>query len=94
VDVGFIKVDDVTKDWTEGNGWGQGNFTLVRHGVKERSPYALRDTYVEFPNFEPGVYFMFVKINWNGKAAGKTFSVNCYGPSNVEFIEDMSEYYD
>lgn len=66
----------------------------MKHGVKERSPYALRDTYVEFPYFEPGTYFMYIKINWNGKAATKSFSVNCYGPEVIDFCDEMSEYYD
>jgi hypothetical protein len=37
---------------------------------------------------------MFVKINWNGKAANKSFSVNCYGPDIIDFCDEMSEYYD
>jgi hypothetical protein len=94
VDVGLIKLDDESKDWNEGSGWGSGNYTQMKHGVKERSPYALRDTYIEFPHFEPGVYFMYIKINWNGKASGRTFSVNCYAPSTIEFQDDLSEYYD
>ena len=68
VDVGIIKLDDESKDWVDGNGWGGYNCTQMKHGVKERSPYALRDTYVEFPYFEPGVYFMYIKLHWNQKA--------------------------
>jgi hypothetical protein len=85
VDVGFIKLNDETRDWTEGNTWGMGNYTQVKHGIKEKSPYALRDTYIEFPYFEPGTYFMYVKVNWNGKASCKSFSVNCYGPVLIDF---------
>ena len=62
----------------------------VEGGKKERSPYALRDTYFEFDSFEGGTYYFYSDIHWNGKAADKTFCVNCYGPQKVDFIVDES----
>jgi hypothetical protein len=50
-------------------------------GEKEKSPYALRETYTEFKTFEKGSYYMYAKLDWNDKAATKDFSVNCYAPS-------------
>jgi len=37
---------------------------------------------------------MYVDIQWNGKAQDQTFCVNCYGPSEVIFEGDKSEFVD
>jgi hypothetical protein len=58
------------------------------------SPYALRDTFVEFQYFQAGTYFMYVDIQWNGKSQDKSFSVNCYGPGEVVFEGDKSSLVD
>lgn len=66
------------------------NFEIV-NGEKEVSAYANRDTHVEFQSFEPGMYLMYVEIQWNGKTPNKTFCVNCYGPSEVVWHGDKSK---
>jgi|TARA_B110001450_G_scaffold75285_1_gene71729 hypothetical protein len=54
------------------------------------SAYALRDTHVEFQDFEAGTYLMYVEVQWNGKTPNTTFCVNCYGPSEVIWQGDKS----
>lgn len=76
VDVKFIKVIDDKKGVFD-----DGNCEKITDGEKERSPYALRETYVEFKNFKAGTYYMLVNIKWNEKAASQKYAVNCYGPS-------------
>jgi hypothetical protein len=67
-----------------------GNCYKLQDGELERSSYALRETYTEFKTFEKGTYYMYVKLDWNGEAATKDFAVNCYAPSNVNFLSDES----
>lgn len=82
----FIKV----KDEKNGDIFAEGNCQLVE-GKKEKSPYALRETYTEFKEFEKGTYYMYVKIKWNGKAATKNFAVNCYAPCRINWIADDTD---
>lgn len=75
VDVKFIKV----KDPKLGDIFAPDNCEKIQ-GEKEQSPYALRETYTEFKEFEAGTYYMYVNVKWNGKAATKNYAVNCYSP--------------
>ena len=86
VDVKFVKV----KDEKVGNIFVEGNCQKIE-GLKEESPYALRETYNEFKEFDAGTYYMYVKIKWNGKAATKDFAVNSYSPSKVNWLADDTE---
>ena len=72
------KVGDI---FTEGN-------CLKISGEKEKSPYALRETYTEFKEFDAGTYYMYVKVGWNGKAATKNYAVNCYSQSKCNWMGD------
>lgn len=66
----------------------------IKTGDKEVSAYAQRDTHVEFQSFEKGTYLMYIEIQWNGKTPNKTFCVNCYGPSEVNWVGDVSKLVD
>ena len=88
VKVGFCKIKNPTE--FDATNLDPSNFESIRNGEQEKSPYALRDTYIEFTSFAPGTYLMYIDIQLNGKAQDKSFSVNCYGPSKVIFEDDLS----
>ena len=54
----------------------------------------MRETYTEFQEFEAGTYYMYVKLEWNGKAGSKTYAVNCYSPSKCNWLADDTENWD
>ena len=69
--------------------------TPITSFEKEKTPYPLRDQYLEFKSLEAGDYYLYADIDWsdtNVKAAKKEFSVNCYGPVDVVFGLDESMY--
>ena len=84
VDIEFIKVTDPNESVFE----YQNCKKLINQGTRERTEYAHRDTYVEFDQFDEGVYYMFVKVIWNGKSRNKEFAVNCYAPSRCIWLGD------
>jgi len=46
-----------------------------------------RDNYLEIENLEEGDYYFVAEVDWNEKTEDKSFVVNCYGPSEIEFVE-------
>ena len=60
VDSTIVKLIDPKK------GFADGNCQIVSGGKKERSPYALRDHYIEYQSFEAGTYYYYANIQWNG----------------------------
>jgi hypothetical protein len=47
VDVGFCRVKN-PKNFDGATNLNPSNFEIITHGEQEMSPYALRDTYIEF----------------------------------------------
>jgi len=46
-----------------------------------------RDTYLECENLEEGNYFLLSEIDWVSEEFSKSFSVNSYGPAEVEIVD-------
>lgn len=57
IKVEIMKVVDPTKSILE-----PGNCIKLEDGVKEQSPYALREKFIEFKTFKAGTYYMYIKI--------------------------------
>ena len=94
VDVGFCRLKNPKNFNGTFQNMDEKDFEIVYNGQQEISPYALRDTFVEFQYFSSGTYFMYVDIQWNGKAQDQSFCVNCYGPGEVIFEGDKSNHVD
>ena len=92
--VGFCRVKNPRNFDGNLNNLNPNNYEIISHGEQEMSPYALRDTFIEFQYFQAGTYYMYIDIQWNGKAQDKNFCVNCYGPGEVIFEGDHSAYVD
>jgi hypothetical protein len=46
-----------------------------------------RDNYLECPELEAGEYYLVAEVDWNENTEDKSFIVNCYGASSIEFEE-------
>lgn len=58
-----------------------------------------RDTYIEIPNADKGYYWLYIDMEWQPETfrwlkKDLSFSVNCYGVSQVEFSKDLAEQFD
>ena len=54
-----------------------------------------RDTYIEVTDMEEGYYWLYVDMEWQPETfkwlnEDLSFSLNCYGVSDVAFSEDLS----
>lgn len=62
---------------------GDGSVTYIK-GTKAGWD---RDNYLEIENLEEGDYYFVAEVDWNEKTEDKSFVVNCYGPSEIDFAE-------
>ena len=89
VKIGIAKLDKA------GTALSRSGSKPVTSFEKEKTPYAIRDHYLEFKSLEAGDYYLYAEIDWNGakvQAAKKEFTVNCYGPVDIKFGDDESMY--
>ena len=57
-----------------------------------------RDTYIEC-EIPPGIYYLYIELEWQPETfkwlkKQLNFTVNSYGPTEVQFSEDMSSKLD
>jgi hypothetical protein len=50
-----------------------------------------RDNYLECQDLEAGEYYLVAEVDWNENTEDKSFVLNCYGASVIEFDESSLE---